>query len=77
VSQLVGFDQLDQIIGFKIASYSYITTEILMEKKEFPHTFKEILAKMDADLEERKAERKAIDADMKTIKAKQKLFKSS
>jgi hypothetical protein len=31
VSELVGFDRLDRIIGFKIASYSYITMEMEME----------------------------------------------
>jgi hypothetical protein len=31
VSELVRFDQFDQIIGFKIASCSYVTTEMEME----------------------------------------------
>jgi hypothetical protein len=28
MSELVGFHQLDRIIGFKVASYRYITTEM-------------------------------------------------
>jgi hypothetical protein len=32
MSDLVEFDQLDRIIGFKIATYRYITTEMEAEQ---------------------------------------------
>jgi hypothetical protein len=57
----------NKMIGFKIDSYSYITMEMDMDKMELLQTFKEILAKMDSNLEERKAERKAINVGTKTI----------
>jgi hypothetical protein len=69
VSDLVGFDRLDQIIGFKIASYSYITIEMEGEHMlELLKAIKEMMdtnqAKVDADQEERKAK---ADADQEML----------
>jgi DNA-directed RNA polymerase beta' subunit len=63
VSELVGFDRLDRIIGFKIASSSYITIEMDMDNMELLKAIKEMLAEMKSVQEEVKANQAKADTN--------------
>jgi hypothetical protein len=78
VSELVGFDRLDRIIGFNIASCSYITTEMeptteQMENMELLKAIKEMIeTQIRSSAAELKANQAKTDADRKERKAERK-----